>query len=270
MMFIIKGNGKSILKIFIFFYFVIQGTSVKALQEQDTHVFNSLTKNLHIDCFHYDQFSVNIHLATINLNCPGLAIVVNLQPDNRQTVSEFAKSNNLTLAINGDYPRYSLNINNGKVLASSKDRVDRGFIACNRNYECLVDKKNSLTFVDSDWKFAIGGWQVLTNGQFTCEGETRCKESYSDIRHPRTAVGLSRKKRELYFIVVEGRHQDYDGMTLKELAQLFHRLDITEGINLDGGGSSTMVIDHTRVSRLPASQFFERAVVGHIGIRVDR
>lgn len=62
-------------------------------------------------------------------------------------------------------------------------------------------------------------------------------------RHPRTAVGFDRSRRWLYFVVVDGRQPDYSvGMTARELADLMTRIGADRALNLDGGGSSVLLV----------------------------
>ncbi|MET9881811.1 phosphodiester glycosidase family protein [Streptomyces sp. NPDC006430] len=58
---------------------------------------------------------------------------------------------------------------------------------------------------------------------------------------PRTAVGLSRDGRRLRILTVDGRQADSGGLTLTALGRLMHRLGAYEALNLDGGGSSTLL-----------------------------
>ncbi|HXF58042.1 MAG TPA: phosphodiester glycosidase family protein [Actinomycetota bacterium] len=61
-------------------------------------------------------------------------------------------------------------------------------------------------------------------------------------RHPRTGVGV-RADGRLLLVVVDGRRPGYSvGMTLVEFAELFRWLGAVDALNLDGGGSSTMVV----------------------------
>lgn len=60
-------------------------------------------------------------------------------------------------------------------------------------------------------------------------------------RAPRTAVGITRAGK-LVLVTVDGRSRTNTGMTLHELAGLMVRLGAVDAINLDGGGSSTMVV----------------------------
>ncbi|WP_051696270.1 phosphodiester glycosidase family protein [Streptomyces sp. NRRL S-244] len=58
---------------------------------------------------------------------------------------------------------------------------------------------------------------------------------------PRTAVGFSRDGRRLRILTVDGRQRDSGGLTLTALGGLMHRLGSYEALNLDGGGSSTLL-----------------------------
>lgn len=64
----------------------------------------------------------------------------------------------------------------------------------------------------------------------------------SNDRAPRTAVGLDRTRRHLILVVVDGRQPASHGMTLYELARFMEELGATDAMNLDGGGSSAMVV----------------------------
>ncbi len=78
-------------------------------------------------------------------------------------------------------------------------------------------------------------------------------------RHPRTAVGVT-SDRKLLLVTVDGRQSTYSaGMTLDELTALMRRLGSREALNLDGGGSTTMVIGSRYVNR-PSDAAGERRV----------
>ncbi|MFF4642743.1 phosphodiester glycosidase family protein [Streptomyces sp. NPDC001389] len=66
----------------------------------------------------------------------------------------------------------------------------------------------------------------------------------NDAAAPRTAVGLSRDGRRLTLVTVDGRRRDSGGLTLTGLGALMHRLGAYEALNLDGGGSSTLLATH--------------------------
>jgi hypothetical protein len=59
--------------------------------------------------------------------------------------------------------------------------------------------------------------------------------------HPRTAIGIDRDTKTLLFLVVDGRQKFSRGYTMVELAEKMIELGADEALNLDGGGSSTMM-----------------------------
>ena len=61
--------------------------------------------------------------------------------------------------------------------------------------------------------------------------------------HPRTAVGLDETGRFLTLVVIDGRQKVYsEGVTLYELAEFMQSHGCDHAINLDGGGSSIMMV----------------------------
>ena len=89
---------------------------------------------------------------------------------------------------------------------------------------------------DIDIHQLIGGSNhiIMQNGQF--------KEDWAE-RHPRTAIGFNADSTRLYFVVVDGRHMTSVGVTLKEMKGIFDALGAVNAVNLDGGGSSCMVVN---------------------------
>lgn len=89
-----------------------------------------------------------------------------------------------------------------------------------------------------------GGASLIRAGEDP-EGFSAGKRQFdSDItvgRYPRAALGLSAG--ELIAVVCEGRSDDEAGLTLAELAEAMIGLGAAEAINLDGGGSASLVID---------------------------
>ncbi|WP_407341353.1 phosphodiester glycosidase family protein [Pengzhenrongella phosphoraccumulans] len=59
--------------------------------------------------------------------------------------------------------------------------------------------------------------------------------------HPRTAAGFSADGRRMWLLTVDGRQVDSRGLTELELGQMMVDLGADDVLNLDGGGSSTML-----------------------------
>lgn len=84
-------------------------------------------------------------------------------------------------------------------------------------------------------------WAAAGFGALVVAGKVEPMEDRS--RHPRTAVGLDATGRRWLWVVVDGRRPGYsEGMTLAELAQWMRQRGCHQAINLDGGGSSVLLV----------------------------
>jgi hypothetical protein len=101
---------------------------------------------------------------------------------------------------------------------------------------------------------------LIKNGamELTWEDE-RAPRSFAEDRHPRTAVAKLRDGR-LLLITADGRQPGVSvGMTLRELAEYLLSIGAVDAINLDGGGSTAMVLNG-RVVNTPSDPNGERKV----------
>ncbi len=73
-------------------------------------------------------------------------------------------------------------------------------------------------------------------------------DSFAKERHPRTAIGINRKGIWTVAVVEGDNRENSIGMTIDELAQFMHELGCLYALNLDGGSSSTLVIEGNLVN----------------------
>ena len=106
----------------------------------------------------------------------------------------------------------------------------------------------------------VGGYpMLLQQSNAVHHEEAGLRTTFSDRRHPRAAIGTDRKGR-IYIIAVDGRQPGYsDGMSLQELGDFLIAHGITDALNLDGGGSTTLVVGERIVNR-PSDANGERPV----------
>jgi hypothetical protein len=72
--------------------------------------------------------------------------------------------------------------------------------------------------------------------------ENLSPQNFINMRHPRTLIGVDARG-AIWLAAIDGRQPDYSvGMTFAELETLCDRLQLTDALNLDGGGSTTMVV----------------------------
>ena len=89
-----------------------------------------------------------------------------------------------------------------------------------------------------------GGPWLVRNGKVVAPNEMLGGfnlQTFIERRHPRTAVGRTAQG-EVLWITVDGRQLHSQGVSLSELAQILARYGAVEAINLDGGGSTTLVV----------------------------
>lgn len=113
---------------------------------------------------------------------------------------------------------------------------------------------------------AVGGFPLLVQrGRGVVAEQAGVSAAFGPARHPRTAIGW--RDDRLFWVVADGRQPPWsDGMSLDELAGLLLDLGATEAVNLDGGGSSAMVVQGRVVNR-PSDAQGERAVGNALVLR---
>lgn len=118
----------------------------------------------------------------------------------------------------------------------------------------------------SNLKMLLGGGAILVdNGNIP-------KVFSHDVpgTHPRTAIGFTADKKTMIMAVVDGRQAKSRGMSQQEMAQLMLSLGAYNALNLDGGGSSTMVVkpfDETQAKVINSpSEGTQRLIPNALGI----
>ncbi|HEY5370621.1 MAG TPA: phosphodiester glycosidase family protein [Hanamia sp.] len=115
----------------------------------------------------------------------------------------------------------------------------------------------------SKWKMrtAVGGGPVLVQGgEIKITNNEERKFAGKDINNhePRTAIGYTRDNK-LVILVCEGRSKGAAGLTLVQLAGILRNLGCAEALNLDGGGSSCMLVNG-KETNIPSGKGVQRPV----------
>jgi len=125
----------------------------------------------------------------------------------------------------------------------------------------LIPVENEMAEAWKRASFIVGaGPQLIKDARIALTTEAEgIAERFASDRHPRTAIAKLKDGRIL-LATVDGRQPGVSvGMTLAELASLLREFGAVDGINLDGGGSTTMVINGKLVNA-PSDQTGERPV----------
>jgi hypothetical protein len=124
----------------------------------------------------------------------------------------------------------SLNISRGELISA-----ETGWFG---GLMMTKDKKVRISWppLDTNGVYnALAGFQIVLQ-----DGENI---GVDKAIHPRTAVGVSKDGNTFYWLVIDGRHPDYsEGATTRDVGIWLAGLGAWEGLNLDGGGSTTLVL----------------------------
>lgn len=90
------------------------------------------------------------------------------------------------------------------------------------------------------WRLAGAPRMAISGNRFLVDDGVVQVVDDRDLQ-PRTAVGIDRDTGQVLLLVIDGRRSWSHGATMVELANLMIDLGADEALNLDGGGSSTMV-----------------------------
>jgi hypothetical protein len=123
-------------------------------------------------------------------------------------------------------------------------------LACSEPPVRCTIRFDAPTVPETGWTLAVSGtpWLVRDGRARTPADDATCANHCAHT-HPRTAVGLDASGRHLIVLMAAGRRGAVKGLTLAQTAELLRELGAEQAFNLDGGGSSTLLIGGE--SRLP-------------------
>ena len=194
---------------------------------------------------------ITLYIVEVDLQTPGLSIEV-ATPDNlptassKQKLSEMIKARNSASAgqivlagINGDFFDTSTGTPLGPVY--QRGNPIRTFMSSGYHFFGMLKNQN----------YTIGNYSAYQNQQArlveVIGGRHRLLRdgepvTHADLNvHPRTSLGLVDKKKAV-ILVVDGRQPEHSvGFTLNELGSTLKALGVKDAVNMDGGGSSTLI-----------------------------
>ena len=198
---------------------------------------------------------MHVVVARVDLTEPGVAIRTtepnpDFAPDERETVREttttFLKRNELALAVNGSfYTPFG-----ARTITKPGDANLRGLAVCDGFVESKPEPNFPSFVVKKDGKLEIRQYSededlsdvaLALSGPAIVLKDGKVLEQKDKKIHPRTAIGYSQDQKYLYLMTIDGRRPEYSvGATLEEVGEYLLSVGAYDGLNLDGGGSTTM------------------------------
>lgn len=226
-----------------------------------------------------------VHVATIELETPGLELVPTPAGSGgclpARTTSAFLQEQRVQLAVNTQF-FYSCSggapdldaLESGQLLHPVGEYTVAGEVVAPQPW------LGNVLYVGPD---GAVGFEPPTRIHHAISGRHRLVEAGrataadDGLLAPRVAVGLDAERQRLVLVVVDGRQRGYsEGVTLPELSALLVELGVHDALELDGGGSATLVTEgedgRPQLLSSPIHQRIpgrERPVANHLGVRVD-
>ena len=260
---LIKSHIETIL--LIFGILISNGASALELQWQE------LTPGVMTARWSYGKPRRVIHAVKVNL--AESSIKVSLSPERIRGSTPTEMANELdSIALinasffNGAYSALGTTMSDGVEWKAVYNKSEAtGILACTEANQCRI--YHQRVPVNAHWDMAVSGiYPLINDGKPRSNSDDQKCGNFCAFTHPRTAVGLSADNRTLYFVIAEGRQFDLPGISLAELALQMHEIGIYNAMNLDGGGSTGLVIDKTLINKRPANEPIERKVASSIAI----
>jgi iron(II)-dependent oxidoreductase len=236
---------------------------------------------------------LNINILDIDLNCPAISFFVTPggpQYDDPNTeiqeevltrrTTTFVADYGLQVGINGDFAASApgqlyefqpsavsgLAVSNGLQYSADDGRPA---LTLPRDSQSGTAYIGPAPFSDDIYN-AISADKILVENGLPVDPSTWYPLGDALDQNPRTSLGLSADSTKLIIIVIDGGQTGFsEGVTLPEMAEYLIEFGAYTGLNLDGGGSSTMVFGDElgpAIINYPSDAGGERIVSNHLGI----
>lgn len=231
-----------------------------------------------------------VHVVTIDLTAPGLKVLVT--PGEQQsiesettarTTSEFLQEFGLQLAVNASFFHPFREVTAWDYYPASGDRVGVVGQAIANGVEyslplaqwpvlCISAAQQAQILMAV--KCPAGTMQAVAGNRVIVKNGKAIEpiDAANDRPYARTAVAVNATGQRLWLIAVDAKQWRYsEGVTLAELAEMAIALGADRALNLDGGGSTTMVMATATGAQLLNSPVHtkipmrERPVANHLG-----
>jgi hypothetical protein len=207
-----------------------------------------------------------LHVLWLDLQSPGWRLVVSRPEDRGQTVDTMPQAKAATVVVNASFFDRSFaprghTVSEGVVWPGVLVPASSPLLACDAVQRCRIEFEPAADAPPADGRNVVAGtpWLVRAGRARGADDDARCA-ALCEREHPRTAIGLDAPRRRLLIVLAEGRRDGVPGVRLAALAEFMRSQGAHDAINLDGGGSSALLIDgESRMAR-PANEPAHRRI----------
>ncbi len=203
--------------------------------------------------------------ATTGTDGTGSEVILNLLSP------EWIMNDTLTFSVSQKFNGNSSIPQNGAVLSGSGTAAT--FLSTNIvvgdtiKIFLAVDPRTAGAVVKNITQSISGNGRLIKNGvAYPVIGDyDQSGASFNDARHPRTFIGQNNDSTKIFFCTVDGRQSTSLGMSFTEMANFLLSIGVKNAFNLDGGGSTTMVV-RGQVVNSPSDPSGERSVANTLQV----
>ena len=275
--FVIPGLTRNLIALVFFFLLVLplRAQEAELLWKGDWHhevVAEGIV--LHQAAFEGNLFDANQYLCVLEV-APGARFdIVPAAEHTLETTSALAAKTGAVAAVNGSFfnmgaPYGSVNylrVDDVELAPNAYDAYENpGRGRSTRQEGAVATFKGGLYMLKSDalarWEQDIEAEDVVTAGPMLLAGGEAVEirvDDFNTRRNPRTAAGR-RADGTVLLVVADGRNKEAAGLTMRELQQVMAALGCRDAVNLDGGGSTTMVVRGAVVNHPSDNRRFDSA-----------
>jgi hypothetical protein len=123
-----------------------------------------------------------------------------------------------------------LAVSEGSLVSAAENRVAPTFVMSKMGRPSMVGTSTGVDIADK--RTAVAGFDFVLSNGVSVVGETALA--------PRTGIGLSRDERYVFFMTIDGRQTASVGATYDDVGGFLRFFGAWTGINMDGGGSTTL------------------------------
>lgn len=212
-----------------------------------------------------------LHWLRLDLNDPTLVLTLTPPRDRGHTLDQFEGATQALVAVNASFftsrfePR-GWTVSAGDVWTPVLAAAQSPLLQCNAAKQCDMHLTPPVP-APAPGGLAVGGTPWLIRDGVARQPSDDASCGFCKVRHPRTAVGLDDTRRFLTLVLVEGRQPGALGMTLSELAQQMRVHGVTQALNLDGGGSTALLLQGQLATGRPFNEPTLRPLANALIIR---
>ena len=198
---------------------------------------------------------LDVSCVRVELDTPGLSFhttgraaewVENSTETRRQTTRNFllqsrAEGRKMVMAVNGDAFSLTGHFSQEILTNLSGFAVSEGLLVSpgNGSASLVIHGDNTAFMASTNAATPTAGIHTAISGFGFCLTNGNPLPSGTDL-HPRTGTGLSQDGRIVLLLTADGRRWASQGCTTNELGQWLRHFGAHTGINMDGGGSTTL------------------------------